>query len=101
MDEKTKKLVEGIVLAYRDLFPREYELAAEGNKQRAKTQETKWGEVTNSDILEREELRMPSSLHTALYLKMTPAQQQEFESDKGILWFQRRFPEWVPNTKID
>lgn len=98
MQQSTKRTIENVVKAYRALFPREYELAAEGNRHRAKSQETKWGEVSGSDIIEREVLRMPTSLHAALYMKLTPVQQQELESDAGTLWFQRRFPEWVPNT---
>lgn len=99
MHQSTKRTVENVVRAYKALFPREYELASVGNKHRAETQKTVWGEVSNSDVVEREVLRMPSSLHTALYMKLTPEQQQEFESDAGLLWFTRRYPEWVPNTK--
>lgn len=42
---------------------------------------------------------MPTDLHTILYSKLNAEQQTEFESDAGILWFQRTFPEWVPNRK--
>lgn len=101
MHNSTKRTVENIVKAYKKIFPREYELAVEGNKHRADTQRTSWGEVSGSSVLEREETRMPTSLHTAIYLKLTPEQQQELESDAGMLWFQRRFPEFVPNNKIN
>lgn len=97
----TKRTVENVVRAYKALFPREYELASIGNRQRAESQNTKWGELGASDVVEREVLRMPSSLHTAIYMKLTPEQQEEFESDAGLLWFTRKFPEWVPNTKKD
>lgn len=102
MREITKKRIENTVKEYKRIFPLQYKLAAEANKQRAKNQKTGWGEVLDgSSILEREELRMPTDLHTILYTKLTPEEQEEFETDAGILWFQRRFPEWVPNSKIE
>ena len=73
-------------------------MAAQGNRRRADTQKTAWGETLgNSDVLEREILRMPTQLHTILYAKLTPEEITEFESPKGTVWFQRQFPEWVPN----
>ena len=100
MREITKKRIINTVKEYRRIFPLQYEIAAQGNKKRANTQATGWGEVMNgSEIIHREELRMPTDLHTILYAKMTPEEQEEFESDKGILWFKRTFPEWVPNLK--
>lgn len=97
MRDITKKRIKSIVRAYRDIFPRQYELAAEGNRRRADTQKTAWGETMDSTVLEREILRMPTQLHTILYAKLTPEEIQEFETPKGTLWFQRTFPEWVPN----
>jgi len=97
MRELTKKRIKSIVKAYRDIFPKQYELAAEGNRHRASTQKTAWGETLTSGVLERELLRMPTQLHTILYAKLTPEEITEFESAKGTLWFQRTFPEWVPN----
>lgn len=98
MRDITKKRIISIVRAYKSLFPKQYELATEGNKHRADTQKSAWGETTDkSGVLEREVLRMPTQLHTILYAKLTPEEQTEFESDKGTLWFQRTFPEWVPN----
>lgn len=100
MRDLTKKRIISIVGSYRKLFPKVYQMAAEANKQRASTQESDWGEVmSGSSVIHREELRMPTDLHTILYAKLTPEEISEFETDKGILWFQRRFPEWVPNRK--
>lgn len=101
MQELTKKRIKSIVRAYRDIFPRQYELAAQGNRARALEQKTDWGETVTNDVLEREVLRMPTQLHTILYAKLTPEEIQELDSDKGLLWFQRTFPEWVPNRKIE
>jgi hypothetical protein len=44
---------------------------------------------------------MPTALHTILYAKLTPEEIEEFESPKGTVWFQRTFPEWVPNRGIE
>lgn len=100
MREITKKRIISIVKEYRRIFPLQYKLASEGNRNRAEGQESDWGEVmSGSSVLHREELRMPTDLHTILYLKLTPEEIQDFESDKGILWFQKTFPEWVPNRK--
>lgn len=100
MREITKKRIINTVKEYRRIFPRQYELAAQANKVRAQEQKTDWGELLdNSNVLQREELRMPTDLHTILYAKLTPEEVQEFETDKGIIWFQRIFPEWVPNRK--
>ena len=100
MREITKKRITSIVNSYRNLFPRQYKMAAEANKQRAQEQKSGWGEtLESSEIIHREELRMPTDLHTILYTKLLPEEQVEFETDKGILWFQRTFPEWVPNRK--
>jgi hypothetical protein len=101
MREITKKRIKSIVRAYRDIFPKQYELAARGNRQRAANQKTKWGETQTNDILEREMLRMPTQLHAILYAKLTPEEIVEFESEKGTIWFQRTFPEWVPNRGIE
>jgi len=101
MRDLTKKRIRSLIRAYRDIFPRQYELAAEGNKRRAQDQKTDWGETINNDVLEREILRMPTQLHAILYAKLTPEEIEEFESEKGTLWFQRSFPEWVPNRKIE
>lgn len=101
MREITKTRIKNTVRAYRDLFPKEYALAAKGNRQRASNQKTKWGETLSGGILHREVLRMPTSLHTILYAKLTPEEIQDLESDKGTLWFQRTFPEWVPNKGIE
>lgn len=97
MRELTKTRIKSIVRAYRDIFPKQYELAAEGNRHRAETQKTAWGETGTNDVLEREILRMPTQLHTILYAKLTPEEITEFESPRGTIWFQRTFPEWVPN----
>jgi hypothetical protein len=97
MREITKKRIISIVRSFRKVFPKEYELAASGNRQRASNQKTKWGETLNGGVVEREVLRMPTSLHTILYMKLTPEEIQELESKKGLIWFQRTFPEWVPN----
>lgn len=101
MQELTKKRIKSIVRAYRDIFPRQYELAAQGNRARALEQKTDWGETVTNDVLEREVLRMPTQLHAILYAKLTPEEILELDSDKGLLWFQRTFPEWVPNRKIE
>jgi hypothetical protein len=74
-------------------------MAALANKARAESQKSDWGETVDSNIIEREELRMPTDLHNIIYGRLTPEEQTEFESDNGILWFQRTFPEWVPNRK--
>lgn len=99
MRDITKKRITSIVRAYRDLFPEQYRLAALGNRQRAANQKTDWGELQDSTIIERELLRMPTALHTILYAKLLPEELKEFESEKGTIWFQRTFPEWVPNNK--
>jgi len=99
MRDITKKRITNIVKAYRQLFPKQYELAAQGNRARALNQKTDWGETLESGSLEREVLRMPTQLHTILYMKLTPEEIQELESQKGLIWFQRNFPEWVPNRK--
>lgn len=99
MRELTKKRIKSIVRAYRDIFPEQYDLAVIGNRQYTDNQRTDWGETKNSDVLEREILRMPTQLHSILYAKMTPEEITEFESASGTLWFQRTFPEWVPNRK--
>ena len=100
MRDFTKKRIISIVKEYRRFFPRQYALATQANKQRAQNQVSDWGEgLAGSDIIHREELRMPTDLHTILYSKLNAEQQTEFESDAGILWFQRTFPEWVPNRK--
>jgi hypothetical protein len=101
MRDITKKRIISIVKEYKRFFPRQYKMAAEANKQRAQGQVSDWGETLGtSDIIHREELRMPTDLHTILYTKLLPEEQVEFESDKGILWFQKTFPEWVPNRKL-
>lgn len=101
MREITKKRIKSIVRAYRELFPREYELAARGNRERAEGQKTDWGEIKDTSIIERELLRMPTQLHAILYAKLTPEEIEEYESEKGTIWFQRTFPEWVPNRKVE
>jgi len=98
MRDITKKRIINTVREYKRLFPRQYELASQANKQRAREQLTDWGEtLENSELIEREEMRMPTDLYTILYAKLTPEEQQEFETDKGTLWFLRTFPEWNPN----
>jgi len=97
MHDITKKRVISIVRGYKKLFPQQYEMAAQANRQRADNQKTNWGEVEGSNVLEREELRMPTDLHTVIYGRLTPDEQTELETDKGMLWFKRTFPEWVPN----
>lgn len=100
MRDITKKRIINTVQAYRKVMPRQYEMAAQANRQRAETQATDWGEMMeNSDLIHREELRMPTDLHTILYAKLTHEEVQDLETDSGILWFQRTFPEWVPNRK--
>ena len=101
MQDRTKKRIQSIVRAYRDIFPKQYALAAEGNRKRASNQKTKWGETLTNDVLEREILRMPTALHEILQMKLTPEEIVEFESEKGTIWFQRTFPEWVPNRGIE
>lgn len=101
MREETKKRIINIVRAYKDLFPKQYALAAQGNRERAANQKTDWGEIQETSIIERELLRMPTALHEILYMKLNPEQVKEFESDTGTIWFQRTFPEWVPNRKIE
>jgi hypothetical protein len=101
MREITKTRIKNIVKAYRDLFPLQYRLAAQGNRERAKNQKTDWGELKDTALIERELLRMPTALHEILHMKLTPEELQEFESEKGTIWFQRTFPEWVPNRKIE
>lgn len=99
MRDITKKRIISIVRAYRDIFPLQYELGAKGNRERAAEAKTDWGETVTNDVLEREVLRMPTQLHAILYAKLLPEEIEEFESDKGTIWFQRTFPEWVPNRK--
>jgi len=100
MKEITKKRIISIVKGYRKLFPKQYEMAAQANRQRARDQKTGWGEtLESSSIIEREELRMPTDLHTIIYSRLTPEEQTELETDRGMLWFKRTFPEWVPNLK--
>lgn len=101
MRDLTKKRIKSIVRAYRDIFPEQYRLAALGNRQRASNQKTDWGELKDSTVIERELLRMPTALHEILYAKLTPEQIGEFESETGTIWFQRTFPEWVPNRKVE
>lgn len=101
MREITKKRIKSIVRAYRDIFPKQYALAAQGNRARALDQKTDWGETITNDVLEREILRMPTQLHAILYAKLLPEEIEEFESEKGTIWFQRTFPEWVPNRKVE
>lgn len=100
MKDITKKRIINTVKEYRRIFPQQYKLAAEGNKLRAKDQESDWGEVfEKSEHIIREETRMPTDLHTILHAKLTPEEIDELHTDKGMLWFQRTFPEWVPNRK--
>ena len=101
MRDITKKKIRGIVRAYRDLCPEQYRLGALGNRERAENQKTDWGEVKDTSMLEREMLRLPTGLYEIIHLKLSPEEWFEFESDKGTIWFQRTFPEWVPNRKIE
>jgi hypothetical protein len=101
MRDLTKKRIRSIVRAYRDLFPNQYRLGALGNRERAENQKTDWGEVQETSILEREMLRLPTALHEILQMKLTPEEIHEFESEAGTIWFQRTFPEWVPNRKVE
>jgi hypothetical protein len=101
MRDITKKRIKNIVKAYRDLFPLQYKLAAQGNRERAANQKTDWGEIKETSIIERELLRMPTALHEILQMKLTPEEWSEFETENGTIWFQRTFPEWVPNRKIE
>jgi hypothetical protein len=97
----TKNRIINIILAYKDLFPKEYEATKQINKQRAETQNTAWGESVTGDVLGREVLRMPTNLHETLFSQLSTEQWQEFQSDAGIIWLQRKFPEFVPNKKIE
>lgn len=96
----TKKRVTNIVLAYKALFKDEYEAACRINKQRANNALTKWGETQNKEFA-RETLRYPTNLDTALRFKLSPDQYDDLFTDKGIIWFQRTFPEFVPNRSIE
>ena len=100
ISQLTKDRIINVILAYKDLFPKEYEAAVQINKQRAETQTTSWGE-TNDGTLGREVLRMPTSLHEALFQQLSSEQWTEYQSDKGLIWFQRKFPEFIPNRKTE
>lgn len=96
MQQITKDKITSIIRQYKQLFPEEFNAGVLANKERADHQRTKWGEFQNEQI-GREVLRMPTTLHTALMLKLTEEQKKELESKKGLVWFQRSFPMFVPN----
>lgn len=97
MREQTKKRLSNVIREYKRIFPREYELVVLYNKQHAENQATKWGELNNADVVGREVQRMPTTLYELIRLKLSKEEVTELESDKGFLWFQRAYPEWVPN----
>ena len=99
MTNATKKRISSIVAAYKQLFPDEYETAALNNKVRSQLQVTDWGEFHGGIGLGRELFRWPENLNIALQQKLSEEQWEELMSDKGVIWFQRTFPEWTPNRK--
>lgn len=103
MDANTKKKITNIVLAYKELFAWEYKQAVKQNKMRADMQLTPWGEVPDNSAIGREVLRIPENLEIALNTKLEPEQYNWLFKDMpgGTTWFGRRFPEFVPNNKID
>ena len=101
MQKLTQQKIISIINQYKQLFPDEYEAGVLANKQRADTQATKWGEFSDGNDIGREVLRMPTTLHTALMLKLTDEEMKEFEHPKGLVWFQRRFPMFVPNRATE
>lgn len=101
MTNTTKKKVTAIVTQYKKMFQTEYDIAVAGNKKRAKNQRTNWGEVTDAQELGREVLRWPETLDIAFKLKLSNDEWEDLMSDKGIVWFQRSFPEFVPNNKTE
>lgn len=76
-------------------------MAVAGNKKRAESQTTGWGEAKDAEQLGREVFRWPDTLDAAFKTKLTDDEWTEFMEDKGTIWFQRTFPEFVPNTNIE
>lgn len=103
MNQLTKKRIINVVLAYKKLFPHEYELAVKQNKMRADMQLTPWGEVPNESAIGRESFRIPENLQIAFQHKLTDEQYDWLftEVPGGTPWFQRTFPEFVPNHKTE
>jgi len=99
MTNSTKRKITSIVVQYKKMFQTEYDMAVAGNKKRAETQISGWGEAKHAQDLGREVLRWPDTLDTALKIKLGDDEWEELMEDAGIIWFQRTFPEFVPNTK--
>lgn len=103
MDKHTKKKIINIVLAYKELFPWEYKQAVKQNKIRADMQLTPWGEVPDNSAIGRETFRIPENLQIAFQNKLETEQYDWLFTDVpgGTVWFQRQFPEFVPNNKTE
>lgn len=83
------------------MFPAEYEATVIHNKIRASTQMTDWGEFNKGNSeLGREVLRWPETLTTAFQHKLAPEELEWLLGDnRSTAWFQKQFPEFVPNRK--
>lgn len=103
MNKATKQRIINVVLAYKELFPGEYRIAVKQNKMRADMQLTPWGELPDNSAIGRESFRIPENLQIALQSKLEAEQYDWLFKDVpgGTVWFQRTFPEFVPNTKTE
>lgn len=100
MNEAQKK-IESIVLAYKGLFPAEFQAVKEIVKKKRDNQKKDTGDMTKmTDAFNRPMHEIPQSLHVAITMKLTPEETVYFQSMEGTRWFTKKFREFSLISKI-
>lgn len=99
--ENTKKKITQAVKEYKRIFPDEYEMFLTSFRKKQDTKRDRWAQVKGADVVTRQLIEIPESLHVALDLNLTVEEKDwlyarnDYQSNwSGMKWFMERFPEF-------
>lgn len=93
--EMTQNKIRNVVLAYRDIFPEEYESVRIQVKQKSGLQANEFASVSGDHVMERALHEIPENLFSALIVKLDTREFEYFSSKKGSRWFAKTFNEFA------
>jgi len=94
MSTTAKLLIKTYVREYTLAFPQEWEAFKEAMEVKLGQSKDAFGEIADSELIERKLFEMPETLYTILDMKLSKEDFSWFKTKEGSRWFAKQYPQF-------
>ena len=99
MSTTAQLLIRTFVREYTLTFPQEWARFQEAMKIKLGESKDAFGEVADSELIERKLFEMPETLFTILTMKLSEEDMKWFRTKEGSRWFAKQYPQFRTSSR--